>query len=101
MTMDAKDTIYIADRYGTAHFFRIPYNPADGTWDFTSSNAWGATIGNGSISLNTFDVAFINSAAQDGSGTLVVSYGNQPGDLHRAGRQRRGIGAIQPQSSRV
>jgi len=78
MTMDAKDTIYITDRYGSAHFFRIPYNPADGTWDFTSANAWGATIGNGSVSLNTFDVSFINSAAKDGSGTLVVSTETSP-----------------------
>jgi len=75
MTMDGKDTIYLADRYGTAHFFRIPYNPADGTWDFTAANAWGATIGGG---LNTYDVAFINSAADDGSGTLVVSTETSP-----------------------
>ncbi len=78
MVMDAKDTIYIADRYGTAHFFRIPYNPATGTWDFTSANAWGATIGNGSVTLNTFDLAFINSAAQDGSGSLVVATETSP-----------------------
>lgn len=78
MTMDAKDTIYLADRYGAAHFFRIPYNPADGTWDFTGSNAWGATIGNGSVSLNTYDVAFIDSAAKDGSGSLVVSTETSP-----------------------
>jgi hypothetical protein len=78
MTMDAKDTIYLADRYGTAHFFRIPFNPADGTWDFTSGNAWGATIGNGNVSLNTYDVAFIDSAAKDGSGSLVVSTETSP-----------------------
>ena len=80
MTMDAKDTIYIADRYGNTPFFRIPYNPADGTWDFTSANAYGGTIGSGvaGISLNTYDVAFINSAAQDGSGTLVVSTETSP-----------------------
>ena len=73
--MDAKDTLYITDRYGANHFFRVPYNPADGTWDFTSANAWGATIGGG---LNTYDVAFINSAAADGSGTLVVSTETSP-----------------------
>jgi hypothetical protein len=78
MTMDAQDTIYLADRYGTAHFFRIPYNPADGTWDFTAANAWGATIGNGAVSLQTYDVAFINSSAKDGSGTLVVSTETSP-----------------------
>ena len=78
MTMDAKDTIYIADRYGNTPFFRIPYNPADGTWDFTSANAWGGTIGNGSVSLNTYDVAFVNSATGDGSGTLVVSTETSP-----------------------
>jgi Bacterial Ig-like domain (group 3) len=78
MVMDAKDTIYIADRYGTPHFFRIPYNPVDGTWDFTTANSWGATIGNGSVSLNTFDLAFINSSAQDGSGTLVVATETSP-----------------------
>jgi len=78
MTIDAKDTLYIADRYGTAHFFRIPYNPADGTYDFTSANAWGATIGNGNVPLSTYDVAFVNSSAQDGSGTLVVSTETSP-----------------------
>ena len=78
MVMDAKDTIYITDRYGSAHFFRIPYNPADGTWDFTSANAWGATIGNGSVTLSTYDVAFINSSAADGSGTLVVATETSP-----------------------
>ena len=86
MTMDAKDTIYIADRYGTAHFFRIPYNPVDGTWDFTSSNAWGATIGNGTVSLQTFDVSFINSAAMDGSGSLVVASETSPLHLYRSRR---------------
>lgn len=78
MTMDAKDTIYIADRYGSAHFFRIPYNPVDGTYDFTSANSWGATIGNGTVSLNTYDVAFVDSSAKDGSGTLVVSTETSP-----------------------
>jgi hypothetical protein len=78
MTIDAKDTIYIADRYGAAHFFRIPYNPTDGTYDFTSANAWGATIGGGNVSLNTFDLAFIDSAAKDGSGTLVVATETSP-----------------------
>jgi len=78
MTIDAKDTIYIADRYGASHFFRIPYNPADGTYDFTASNAWGGTIGNGTVPLSTYDVAFVNSAAADGSGTLVVSTETSP-----------------------
>ena len=78
MAIDAKDTLYIADRYGTAHFFRIPYNPADGTYDFTTANVFGGTIGNGSVSLNTYDVAFIDSAAKDGSGTLVVSTETSP-----------------------
>jgi hypothetical protein len=78
MTIDAQDTIYIADRYGTAHFFRIPYNKADGTYDFTSANSWGATIGNGSVPLSTYDVAFVNSSAADGSGTLVVSTETSP-----------------------
>ncbi len=75
MTMDAKDTIYITDRYGANHFFRIPYNPADGTWDFTAANGWGSTIGGG---LSTYDVAFVDSAAKDGSGTLVVSTETSP-----------------------
>ncbi|MGI4829988.1 MAG: Ig-like domain repeat protein [Janthinobacterium lividum] len=80
MTMDAQDTIYLADRYGASHFFRIPYNPKDGTWDFTSANSWGATITSttGSIGLQTFDVAFINSSAKDGSGTLVFSTETSP-----------------------
>lgn len=73
MTLDAQDTLYISDRYGSAHFFRIPYNAKTGTWDFTSANAWGATVGNGTVSLSTYDLAFIDSAARDGSGMLVVS----------------------------
>jgi hypothetical protein len=78
MTMDAQDTIYIADRYGNTPFFRIPYNPVKGTWDFTTANAWGGTIGNGSVSLNTYDVAFVDSSAKDGSGTLVVATETSP-----------------------
>lgn len=80
MTMDAQDTIYLADRYGSSHFFRIPYNPKDGTWDFTSANSWGGTITTtgGSVGLQTFDVAFINSSAKDGSGTLVWSSETSP-----------------------
>ena len=78
LTMDAKDTIYIADRYGSTPFFRIPYNPVTGTWDFTGANAWGGTIGGGSVSLNTYDVAFIDSAAADGSGKLVVATETSP-----------------------
>src|SRR5665213_2843095 len=56
MAMDAKGTIYITDRYsGSQHIYRTPYNPADGTWDFSASgNSWYPTIdggfeGNGTI----------------------------------------------------
>lgn len=75
MVLDAKDTMYLSDRYGTNHFYRIPYNPKDGTWDFTPNNAYGGTIDNG---LNTLDLAFTDSAARDGSGTLFVSTETSP-----------------------
>ncbi len=36
--MDAKGTLYITDRYsGSQHIYRVPYNPTDGTWDFSPS----------------------------------------------------------------
>ncbi len=34
MALDANDTLYITDRYGSAvHFIRATYNPATGTWN--------------------------------------------------------------------
>lgn len=41
MALDANDTLYITDRYGSAvHFFRVPYNASTGTWTFSSAAIW-------------------------------------------------------------
>jgi hypothetical protein len=41
MALDANDTLYITDRYGSAvHFLRVPYNAATGTWTFSSASNW-------------------------------------------------------------
>jgi len=48
MALDANDTLYIADRYGSAvHFLRMTYNSATGTWNQPSN--WANSP---SISLN-------------------------------------------------
>ena len=41
MVLDANDTLYITDRYGSAvHFLRVPYDAATGTWPFSQSSVW-------------------------------------------------------------
>ena len=41
MALDANDTLYIADRYGSAvHFLRVPYDKTSGTWIFSSASNW-------------------------------------------------------------
>jgi hypothetical protein len=78
MAMDAQGTIYITDRYsGSQHIYRVPYNPADGTWDFSATgDNWEPTIDGGFESNGTQNVVFLNSAAKDGSGILFVSEQN-------------------------
>ena len=78
MAMDAKGTIYITDRYsGSQHLYRVPYNPADGTYDFSASmDSWEPTIDGGFEGNGTQNVAFLDSAARDGSGLLFVSEQN-------------------------
>lgn len=78
MAMDAKGTIYITDRYsGSQHIYRVPYNPADGTYDYSASgDSWEPTIDGGFEGNGTQNVAFLNSAAKDGSGILFVSEQN-------------------------
>ena len=78
MAMDAKGTFYVPDRYsGSQHLYRVPYNPADGTWDYSASgDSWEATIDSGFEGNGTQNVAFLDSAAKDGSGILFVSEQN-------------------------
>jgi sugar lactone lactonase YvrE len=75
MAMDAKGTIYLTDRYsGSQHIYRVPYNPADGTWDFSASgDSWEPTINGGFGGLGTQNDVFFDSKARDGSGLLFVS----------------------------
>ena len=74
MAMDAKGTLYITDRYGSAHVYRIPYNPGDQSWDFNAStDNFYPTINNGfDGGKGTDAVAFFDSPAKDGSGTLFI-----------------------------
>jgi hypothetical protein len=78
MAMDAKGTIYITDRYsGSQHLYRVPYNPADGTYDYSAAgDSWEPTIDGGFEGNGTQNVAFLDSAARDGSGLLFVSEQN-------------------------
>ncbi len=41
MALDANDTLYITDRYGSAvHFLRVPYDKTSGTWIFSQAANW-------------------------------------------------------------
>jgi sugar lactone lactonase YvrE len=74
MAMDAKGTIYISDRYGSEHIYRVPYNPADGTYDFSASgDNWEPTLDSGYEGNGTLNMTFLDSKAKDGSGLLFVS----------------------------
>jgi sugar lactone lactonase YvrE len=81
MAMDAKGTIYVTDRYsGTQHIYRVPFNPADGTWDFSASgDSWPAlpaTVDGGFEGNGTQNAVFLDNPAKDGSGILFVSEQN-------------------------
>jgi hypothetical protein len=83
MAMDAKGTIYVTDRFsGTQHIYRTPFNPNDGTWDFSASgDSWPASVGEGNVdsgfeNLGTQTDVFLDSPAKDGSGILFVSEQN-------------------------
>lgn len=78
MAMDAKGTLYITDRYsGSQHLYQVPYNPKDGTYDFSASHdSWEPTLDGGFEGNGTQNVAFLNSKAMDGSGILFVSEQN-------------------------
>src|SRR5215469_11773613 len=75
LAMDAKGTLYITDRYsGSQHIYRVPYNPSDGTWDYSPSGSnWYPTLAGGFAGAGTVGIAFQDSAAKDGSGLLFVS----------------------------
>jgi len=60
MALDANDTLYITDRYGSAvHFLRVPYNSASGTWVFSQASSWANSP---SISLNGVPTAITPQA---------------------------------------
>jgi sugar lactone lactonase YvrE len=75
MAMDAKGTLYLTDRYsGSQHVYRVPYNPSDGTWDFSPSGSnWEAQLDGGFGGAGTVGVAWRDNPAKDGSGILFVS----------------------------
>jgi sugar lactone lactonase YvrE len=84
MAIDAQGTIYISvtnppSCAATALFWRVPYDPVENTWHYSTADAWGGYIidpNNAPTTLvaesgqGTVDVQFENSPAMDGSGTL-------------------------------
>jgi hypothetical protein len=84
MAVDAQGTIYIASTNppscaATALFWRVPYDPVENTWHYSTADAWGGNIvdpNNAPTTLvaesgqGTVGDAFQNSPAMDGSGTL-------------------------------
>jgi sugar lactone lactonase YvrE len=77
MAMDAKGTLYLTARYGTPYMYRVPYNPADGTYDFSASaDSWESTLDSGFEGNGTQNAFFLDNPAKDGSGTLFVSEQN-------------------------
>jgi sugar lactone lactonase YvrE len=40
MAVDSNNVLYFTDRYYGTNLFRVPYNPADGTWDLTANSVW-------------------------------------------------------------
>ncbi|HEY5328998.1 MAG TPA: Ig-like domain repeat protein [Acidobacteriaceae bacterium] len=77
MAMDAKGTLYLTARYGSPYMYRVPYNAADGTYDFSASgDSWEATLDSGFEGNGTQNAYFLDNPAKDGSGTLFVSSQN-------------------------
>ncbi|HLI76070.1 MAG TPA: Ig-like domain repeat protein [Acidobacteriaceae bacterium] len=78
LAIDAVGTLYITDRYsGSSHIYRVPYNPKDGSWDFSASvDNWYPTLNGGFNNKGTIGVAFWDSPKRDGSGILYVSEQN-------------------------
>ncbi len=78
MAMDAKGTIYITDRYsGSQHLYRVPFDSAKGTYDYSASgDSWEPTLDGGFEGNGTQNVAFLDSSKKDGSGILFVSEQN-------------------------
>ena len=84
MAIDALGTVYISVTNhptcaSNALFWRIPYDPVENTWHFSTADAWGGNIidpNNPPTTLvaesgqGTVDAQFENSPAMDGSGTL-------------------------------
>jgi hypothetical protein len=80
LAMDATGTLYIGQRYpsGTNQMLRIPYNSKDGTWDPSGSDIFGTNVIVNGGQMDSTELQFIDSAAKDGSGTLIV--GSQGGN---------------------
>lgn len=78
MTIDNEGTLYIPQRYGTPPlFWRVPFDPVAKTWTLTTNNAWPAapatiqtSAGASLVSQGSSTLAFLDSGAGDGSGTL-------------------------------
>jgi len=80
MAMDAKGTLYIGQRYpsGSNQMLRIPYNPSTGTWSPSGTDIFGTNIVVNGGQMDSTELEWLDSAAKDGSGTLIV--GSQGGN---------------------
>jgi sugar lactone lactonase YvrE len=78
LAMDAKGTFYVTDRYSSSqHLYRVPYNPANGTWDFSASgDSFQPLLDSGFEGNGTIGATFLDSSKRDGSGLLFVSEQN-------------------------
>ncbi len=80
MAMDAVGTIYITDRYGSQHLYRVPYDPVQHTYSYNESGQsfdpslnTGYPSGSSGPGYGTIGVTFLDSSMRDGSGLLFVS----------------------------
>jgi len=76
MALDANDTLYIADRFGSAvHFLRAPYNPATGAWTFSNwANSPSITLSGVPTAIAPQDVAI--NCDNGFPCTMVVTWSN-------------------------
>src|SRR6185312_5094421 len=63
LTMDAKGTLYITDRYsGSQHIYRVPYDSSKGTWNFSPSGSnWYPQLAGGFAGAGTVGIVFLDS----------------------------------------
>lgn len=78
IAVDANNVLYVADRYGSNPFCRVPYDAAAGTWTFSSADAWQGPIEyEGTSPISPQDIAIgddgtIYASTSGGSGSPSI-----------------------------